>query len=224
MSDPSQYASETILPYIDSNNEIQVLAKIENWENNLNLIRALGFLERQVGDYFQISVPVDTLQNFAQTPGLKWAKPPTPPHVHANLLKSEGVEFIQADIPQIEGYSGDGVTVAILDLAFDVTNSEITEKVDEQDIHIFRSRLGEPLAVDGNKGFGEEAHGTAVAEIILDVAPQTELHLYTVGSEVEFLDAMDFIIKKDTTVDLIAMSLGWPNYITDGTSPMTVKN
>ena len=52
-----------------------------------------------------------------------------------------------------------------------------------------------PLPVEGNPGFGEEAHGTAVAEIILDVAPQAELHLYTVGSEVEFLDAMDFIIK-----------------------------
>ena len=106
----------------------------------------MGYLEGQVGDYFQISVPVETLQNFAQTPGLNWAKPPTPPHVHANLLKSEGVEFIQADIPQIEGYSGQGIAVAILDLAFDVSNSEIADKVNSQDIHIFRSSLGEPTS------------------------------------------------------------------------------
>ena len=42
MSNPSQYASETLLPYISSNNEVRVLAKIVNWENNLNLIRTLG--------------------------------------------------------------------------------------------------------------------------------------------------------------------------------------
>ncbi len=222
-SNPTGYASETILPYYSQQNQIQVLAKIENWENNLNLIRQLGSFEGQVGDFFQISVPVETLQDFAQTPGLKWAKAPTQPHLHANVLKSEGVEFIQADIPQIEGYSGKGVNVAVIDLAFDVTNSEITDRVNEQNIHLFRTNLGENLPIEGIRGSGDEIHGTAVAEIILDVAPEIDLHLYTIGTEVEFLNAIDYILTRDKEVDLIAMSLGWPNYTSDGTSPMTQK-
>jgi len=60
-----------------------------------------------------------------------------------------------------------------------------------------------------------------VAEIIIDVAPDAELYLGTFGTELEFVKVTDWAVSKN--VDIIAMSAGWVNYLTDGQSPMTKK-
>ena len=49
-------------------------------------------------------------------------------------------------------------------------------------------------------------HGTGVAEIITDVAPGVDLYLYTIATELEFEEAIDYAISKH--VDIIAMSAG----------------
>tara|TARA_B100001559_G_scaffold300272_1_gene286245 strand:- start:301 stop:1623 length:1323 start_codon:yes stop_codon:yes gene_type:complete len=64
----------------------------------------------------------------------------------------------------------------------------------------------------------EELHGTAVAEIITDVAPNVDLKLYSFGTELEFADAVDYAIPR---VDILAMSAGWITYQTDGSTLMT---
>ena len=68
---------------------------------------------------------------------------------------------------------------------------------------------------------GEASHGTAVAEIITDVAPDVELYLYSMETDIEFMAAVDEAISQQ--VDIIAMSAGWPNFPTDGTSHITKK-
>ena len=95
-------------------------------------------------------------------------------------------------------------------------NSKISENIVE--VKSFRHDLDfTPL-----QGTGTEAeHGTAVAEIIVDVAPDVELFLYTMQTDLEFTVAIDEAISKN--VDIIVMSAGWPNYPTDGKSHITKK-
>jgi subtilisin family serine protease len=104
-----------------------------------------------------------------------------------------------------------------LDLAFDIHNSEIQSNVVES--KSFRYDMDGILESVGGQ-YNEYLHGTAVAEIITDVAPDVSLHLYSFGTELEFADAVDYAIQK---VDLIAMSAGWMTFPTDGSTLMTSK-
>ena len=76
--------------------------------------------------------------------------------------------------------------------------------------------------VQQDKGSSKiQAHGTAVAEVITDVAPDVELYLYEMDTDVEFIAAVDKAIANK--VDIIAMAAGWPNLPTDGKSHITKK-
>ena len=116
------------------------------------------------------------------------------------------------------GITGKDVKVAILDMAFDTSNRKISSNIQES--KSFRHDLDNSLVpVSGFRD--ENKHGTAVAEIITDVAPDVDLYLYTIQTELEFEEAVEHVISKD--IDLIAMSAGWINYPTDGSSSMTKK-
>jgi subtilisin family serine protease len=132
--------------------------------------------------------------------------------------KSEGVYFINADIVHDAGITGNNVKVAVLDIAFNADNPKIVQNIVE--MKSFGSKFSSSIlqqSIDDNK----IAHGTAVAEIITDVAPNVELFLYEMDSDVEFAAAVNQAIVQD--IDIIAMAASWPNFSTDGTSHITKK-
>ncbi len=133
--------------------------------------------------------------------------------------KSEGVYFINADRVQTKGITGADVKVAVLDIAFDETNPKIADNVVEK--KSFGSKFAGSILQQNIHSNNKIAHGTAVAEIIADVAPSSELFLYEMDSDVEFAAAVDQAISQN--VDVIAMSASWPNFSTDGTSHITKK-
>ena len=92
--------------------------------------------------------------------------------VQADALTSEGVYTIESDILNYLNYTGQGVKVAVIDSGFDVTNTEISANI--VNYTSFRS--------DGSITGGSILHGTAVADIVLDVAPDAELYLYNFNS------------------------------------------
>ena len=104
-----------------------------------------------------------------------------------------------------------------MDLAFDKNNPKISDQI----IKTKSFRQGFEHNIDLMGLYDEEGHGTAVAEIVSDVAPNAELYLYTLGTDVEFAAAVDEAIKDE--VDIIVISAGWPNLPTDGTSHITKK-
>ncbi|MEK7785823.1 MAG: S8 family serine peptidase, partial [Chloroflexota bacterium] len=57
---------------------------------------------------------------------------------------------------------------------------------------------------------GTSTHGTQVAQTLYDMAPGIELWLVTISTDLEFADAMDWLIAQD--VDIINSSVGWLNY------------
>ncbi|MBI4257833.1 MAG: S8 family serine peptidase, partial [Thaumarchaeota archaeon] len=116
-----------------------------------------------------------------------------------HLVTSQGVNVIQANLAAQNGLSGKGVKVAVIDIGFDTANSEIAGNIKEA--RSFRA--------DGSITGGDPNHGTAVAEIIVDVAPEAELYLYNFGTLVEFLNVLDY--AADRGVKVLSASIGWVN-------------
>jgi subtilisin family serine protease len=133
--------------------------------------------------------------------------------------KSEGIEFSGADSFHNVGINGTGITVAIIDDSFITSNLEISANIVNQTFF--------PNCSDMTCGFTDgNSHGTAVAEIIVDMAPGVSLELYTIKEKVGFLNAVDDAIAKD--VDIITASLGFPtiggeDFHRDGTSEPAQK-
>lgn len=119
---------------------------------------------------------------------------------------SEGLATIGAPNWQSAGHTGAGTRVAIVDLGFDGWNVLPDGEL--------------PLGVetvafdsDGVLDTGTD-HGTQMAEIIHDVAPEATLVLVTF-SDAYMAEMVDWLIA--TEVDVVSMSLEWTEGPLDGT-------
>jgi hypothetical protein len=130
---------------------------------------------------------------------------------------SEGVSFSLADQMHAAGFNGTGIKVAIIDSGFSANNIHIMNNIAPNGIW-FASGCDD-LACNNELG---PTHGTAVAEIVVDMAPAVELYLYSIVFSTDFATAIDDAILKD--VDIITASLGFPDefgenkFLRDGTS------
>ncbi len=213
--DPQEFALTHGLEYKDG--EVRVLIIFDQVSDLiLDEIKKLATVESSNENMIQATVPLKNLIEINNVPDLIKVQPIS--KALQTSITSEGLEFIKAQSAQSAGLSGKNVKIAILDLAFDADNSEIKSNIVEQKSfrHDFQGDMI-PLS-----GFGSEAvHGTSVAEIVTDIAQNSELYLLSFASEMEFLDAMDYAMKQN--VDMITMSAGWVNYPTDGASEMVQK-
>jgi subtilisin family serine protease len=124
-------------------------------------------------------------------------------------LTSEGLSYLSAEVAYAGGLTGSGVKVAVIDGGFDVNSPEIRDNVKE-----FRN-----LRSDGRN---PSQHGTAVSEVIVDIAPNVELYLYAISTSGDFLQAVDLAVSKGAKI--ISISLGFIGVIPhDGTSAVSRK-
>lgn len=127
----------------------------------------------------------------------------------AGSVTSEGVAVIGADEAHHAGYDGEEVTVAVVDTGFDTDEEEIADR-------IVRTKDFSGTGVDGDR----TAHGTATAEIVVDVAPNVDLILVKATSATEMLAAIDWV-DTETDADVASMSLGIQGGMPlDGTSKL----
>ena len=144
----------------------------------------------------RVSVPSSSLLAVSELSGVSFVRRPYRPH--AQQTRSEGRLLINAYDNYFAGVRGQGVKVAVIDLGFkgaDELSSDMPARwwyYDYTDAGIYA---------------GENVHGTACAEIIYDVAPEAELHLYKVGDLVDLENAKDRCIREG--IDVINHSLGW---------------
>jgi subtilisin family serine protease len=121
---------------------------------------------------------------------------------------SEGVGVVGADVVHARGITGAGVKVGIIDSGFDVTNPEIADNV----------VAAESFSPDGDvTNGGATEHGTAVAELVVDVAPDAELYLAQAGTSLEYFEAVEWMRSQD--VDVVSHSGGFLIGSHDGTDP-----
>ncbi len=160
----------------------------------------------------QVQLPRHRLAALEAVPGLRRARQPhlaSPKSLGAGLIESEGLEPIFNDTDwRDEGIDGKGVDVAVLDVAFDgweaLQGTELPRRV--------RADLLDPEA--------GSPHGSAVAEVIHDLAPGARLHLYQFRTDVEFDEALA-LIEADG-MDVVNASIGFDNIgPADGSSAPT---
>ena len=130
---------------------------------------------------------------------------------------SEGVLFSKADTYHAVGFNGTGIKVAVIDDNFFINNTEISSNI----IHsqLFNSSGTCFGNFPGDISCGEitgGSHGTAVAEIIVDMAPDVDLLVYSIGTSLDFAMAVDDATSRGA--DIITASLGFPTSGGDGTS------
>lgn len=212
-STPKQDAKKLGLDF--KNGKTKVAVKLSDLDDNsIERLEKFGKITSKNNDQIQMVVDLDNISKIRSINGIENIRPPFSA-IQFDQQISEGVYFINADLVQYAGITGKEIKVAVLDLAF-TDNEKISDNIVE--VKSFREGLDYvPL-----QGLGDEAeHGTAVAEIITDVAPDVQLYLYAMETDIEFGLAVDEAISKG--VDVIAMSAGWPHFPTDGTSHITEK-
>jgi subtilisin family serine protease len=112
-------------------------------------------------------------------------------------VETESLAVIGADVWQAAGFTGEGVKVGVLDMGFDrykeLLGSDLPENVTVRSF----------VAGKDADGIGI-VHGTAVAEIIHDIAPQAELFFAAYDTDVEENLAIDWLVAQG--VDIISNS------------------
>ncbi len=168
--------------------------------------RAGAVVGAQYRDAVVVRVPVPALRGLAQSPAVAYVRQPYRPV--PDVVVSEGVAEIGADVLHAEGNDGTGVRVGIIDAGFSGYATRLGTELPAT-VQVWPERAIE----------GSEVHGTAVAEIVYDVAPGAELYFAQIINDVELGRAVDWMIANG--VDVINMSLGFfGSGPLDGTGPV----
>jgi len=148
----------------------------------------------------KITVPLADLSSIAAgLSGVSFIRPPYTPYPLGT--PSEGAAVIGADAFHTAGIRGAGTKVAVIDLGF----SGLSQAQARGDL---------PYSIIQNDltGTGLSSgitHGTAVAEIIYDIAPEAQLYLIKIADEVDLDLAVTYCLNNG--IDIINHSLGWYN-------------
>ncbi len=137
----------------------------------------------------RVSVPAASLRAVSELPSVAFVRRPRRPHAQQTL--SQGAERIRAFEKHAAGAKGQGVKVAIIDGGFKGAD-KLPKDLPVRRWH--RDYTGRGIYA------GTDAHGTACAEIIYDVAPAAELYLYKVIDIVDLENAKDRCIQNGVAI------------------------
>jgi hypothetical protein len=154
-----------------------------------------GVWEASAGRRANVRVPIDSLEAVGNLAAVKAVRAPLEATPH---IVSAGVEIIGAGRQIRAGNAGAGMKIAVLDLGFAGYESLLGTEL---------PRTVVTRAFGGDISGGGEKHGTAVAEIVHDVAPGAALYLVSFRDEVQFQQAVDYLISE--SVDVINASFGF---------------
>jgi len=148
----------------------------------------------------KIRVPLSQLSTIvSQIGGMSFIRPPYTPYELA--ITGQGKHAINADALHASGITGSGVKVAIIDLGFAGLSQaqalgDIPSSVQQYD-------------VTGTGLSSGITHGTAVTEIVHEIAPDAQLYLIKIADEVDLDQAVTYCLNNG--IKIINHSLGWYN-------------
>lgn len=208
-----QMAQAEKLDVVDSN--VRVVIELNKEGEDLAFLENYGAsIECVYGRFVQAMVPIDRLAAFDADDRVACIRPPQkfyPAESTTGAITTEALARIGAESYHQAGIKGRGVKVAIIDIAFNsyLNNPELPA----QNIAEVKSFRADGKVEDPSDPGG--VHGTACAELVLDIAPDASLYLYAISTDVEFASAVDWAIERG--VNIISMSGGWLAAPHDGT-------
>ncbi len=188
--------------------QVEILTSLEAVPGLIKAIEASGGqYQGHYKDLVQALVPLGTVEALAARPDVRFVREPqraVPAEtgapsgpVDTMAVTSEGVAVSNAPAWHTAGFTGEGVRVAVVHSGFagyaDLLGTELPDKVKTYD----------------HTGDGMETHryGTAVAEVIHDMAPDAMLSLHNANTAVGLSQAVDQAAADGAKV--ISMSLNW---------------
>ncbi|MEA3411677.1 MAG: S8 family serine peptidase [Pseudomonadota bacterium] len=175
-----------------------------------------GVVVTRLGDTLYAHVPITGFEQLGLSDYLGYAAPQEryePEIVESGDLVGEGVAMSLVDPLHRRGITGRGVKIGIIDRGFN--------RYDEL---VRRGELPRPAARRDFEGLfrvnSRSVHGTAVAEIIHDMAPQAQIYLAAFdGTVAQYAMAAKWLARQG--VDIINASLGSSISRKDGYSSLT---
>jgi subtilisin family serine protease len=161
---------------------------------------------KRVDNITKIKVPINMPSSIADSViGVSFVK--LPDKFIPLTVESEGVDLIGASGYHSTGYTGSGVKVAIIDSGFANLFSAIS--IGELPSNIIMIDCTGSNCVSTDFSSETEKHGTGVAEIVYDMAPDAQLYLIKISDTLDLKDAKDYAI--DNGIKIINLSGGWFN-------------
>jgi hypothetical protein len=165
-------------------------------QKNLAIIRRAieslgGTFETTHDNLIQALVPTSALERLSQIDEIEYARLPNVPLWDEE--QSEGLSSMGVDAWKSAKIDGQGVKVAILDAGFigykDLLGTDLppSERV-----------ITKSFRRDGKLEASE--HGTGVAEIVYDIVPGATFYLLNMNTDVEFMNAVDYMIAEKINV------------------------
>ena len=168
-------------------------------------LRALGGeIIKRFGNISKVTAPIPMLTPIADTvSGISFIK--LPDRLIPVAVESEGVDLTSASSYHSSGYTGFGINVAVIDVGFDNLSSAISNgdlpntviKVDCTGASCVSASFSSETETD--------EHGTAVAEIVYDMAPGATLYLIKVADTLDLWYAKNYAISH--SIDIINSSV-----------------
>lgn len=181
----------------------QVTATAENTlEIEMPLERWLTYLSSDGKDMMQDLAAFEAVHEVRVTPPVH-PQEALPPQALGRTLAdftSEGVKVTGADRWQAAGFYGQGVKIGVIDVGFGGYEALVGTELPGLD------RL-QTRSFASDKTLGKERHGTGVAEIIHDMAPDADLWLVRIDTNLSTDKAIRWLVDE-VGVDLISMSIG----------------
>ena len=180
---------------------------------------------RNVGeDYIEAYVQVTLLGELSEQPGVIRVREIVPPQDGYGPISSQGILAHGAATWHQAGLSGQGIKVGVIDGNFgfrgyrELMGSEVPTPAGVRcypEVGRHTANLADCAHPDRGS-----AHGTAVAEAVMDIAPEVELYITSPLSRGDDLDAVDWMVSQGVSV--IVQSESFPfDGPGDGTSPFS---
>ncbi len=180
-----------------------------------NLAAYGGRVDIRMDRRVQAWLPAGCLNTVAELPQVAQVRLPRRPVPLQGFgaACSEGVQLTAATAMHTFGIIGSGVTVAVIDIGFG--------GYDEAEIPGVGEGSGRTISFIGGGGMGGSQHGTAVAEVVADMAPGAEIYLVAVDTNLAIEQAIAYV--RDNDFDVAVMSLGIFEGPYDGTHSVSQK-
>jgi subtilisin family serine protease len=157
----------------------------------------------------QAWLPFDSLESILAYDSVYYVRSPMYAELMGDLQvgasDTEAMAAMNVAAWHTAGIKGAGVKVAVIDGGFTgyaaLLGTDLPATVTPKNF------------VDGEADPGDvgtdSIHGTACAEIVHDIAPEAELYLIKIGTNIDLQEAVTYAIAQG--VDIISTSLGWYN-------------
>jgi len=154
----------------------------------------------------KIKAPINMLKAIADNvKGVSFIQLPDKPI--PLIVESEGVALTEAIFYHSEGYTGTGVKVAVIDGGFAELSAAISDGEIPNSVVMVDCTGASCVSTDFSSE--TEKHGTAVAEIVYDMAPEAQLYLIKIADSLDLVDAKNYSINNG--IKIINISLGFFN-------------